>query len=143
MSRSEAIEIGLNVAERTENVEKLIWDVWIDIESEFRMRTPFDPLQEYLRAEPNSEVLTPIQQVNFPQGLPVGAYPQIVQAILSSNPTTISGLPPVDFDLELALVESEKFASRHRATGKILATRDQNVKINVNTIVMENSWRRL
>ena len=142
VSRSEAKEIGLNVAD-TNGVEDLIWKIWIDVESEFKMRIPFDPLQEYLRAEPSSKLLSPAQHVSFPQGIPQAAYPQIVQAILSSNPIAIDNLPLVDFSLDLALVESAKFASRCRAIGKIMATRDEKMKIDVNAIVLENSWRRL
>jgi hypothetical protein len=64
VNRTEALEIGLPVnKDRDKSLEKLMWDVWLDIESELKERTPFDIVIELLNSAEASKLLTPVSPI--------------------------------------------------------------------------------
>ena len=48
VSRSEAKKIGLKILVPPENLETLLWNIWIDFSSEMKCDVPFDPVSEIL-----------------------------------------------------------------------------------------------
>lgn len=70
MSRTEAKEIGLKVAASNPEVEGLMWKIWLDIEAELKIRSPFDPLTEVLASPASAALLAQSTQINLPNNLP-------------------------------------------------------------------------
>lgn len=47
VSKTEAKEIGLPVAKGDAKLEQAIWDVWLEIEKDLKMRVPFNPMEVF------------------------------------------------------------------------------------------------
>jgi Serine dehydrogenase proteinase len=132
VSRKEAQEIGLAVAESNEAVEDLMWEVWQDLESEMKTRVPFNAAFE-LAANPAAAAVlfAPTQQLQVPANLP----PQVMQNVLNQvlNGPPVVGVPPTDFEFIGAVIESPRLRRKLVAAGKILASRlpDNNIALSV------------
>jgi hypothetical protein len=138
VSRSEAKEIGLKVADSNSQVEDVMWQIWSDIEKELRIRTPFDPGKELANSQAGAILLAPPQQVNLPANLP----PQLAQQVLASvlGQIQVAAIPPVEFQLIHAVMESRRHASRFVVEGKILATRMPDLQLKMNLINTSSGW---
>ena len=70
VGRLEAQKMGLPVTIPNEELEELLWKVWIDYESEMKCNEPFNVVNEVL-ADPNaSAAINTIPVVNIPANLP-------------------------------------------------------------------------
>lgn len=139
VGRNEAKEIGLNVIEPDAELEKLLWETWLTIESDLKCRTPFTLLSELEKSTIAQELLGPIPTVsgipgNLPQQVLQQAYNQVLQNI------TVKQVDPVDYALEIALIESPRLAASFWIRGKIFATRRGPTDITVNDLKVFAGW---
>lgn len=143
LGRKEAEEIGLNVTAPDAELEKLIWDIHTDFESQLQTRVPFDPLAEYLR----DPLATPLLQSPPPFSIP----PQVAnnqQVILQLLQTYISQqlnvtLPTIEVELKHAFVESQRASSEFYARSRILVQRTLDMQFNGNVVVLNKGWRKV
>lgn len=139
VGRTEAKEIGLPVHEPSANLEKILWQVWLDIEDEMETTIPFNPLEIALKDPTVSTQLSgPIQQLQLPSNLPPNIMQQVMQQMLSN--INIVQVPPVSYALFQATLESVCCRSEFRTQGMIYATRRPDLSIAVNTTVTEQGW---
>lgn len=140
VNRIEAIELGLNVnTERDNDLEKLMWDIWLSVEDELKERSPFDPIFELLRSPEASKLLAPIPQMDLP-------VPQ--QMMLNSGLADIKKeahniVNPIDFKVVTAMVESSRAAYHNIMEGKILARRNPDLMIQYNRVVSSREWQKI
>lgn len=139
VGRKEAKEIGLKVIEPEERLEKLIWDVWLDLESEMKCRKPFNPMEEVAQSPVGQQLFANVPQVTIPSGLPAEIMQQVAQQILSQ--ISLVNLSPVDYEIRQAIIESPRKASAFVTNGKIYARRDVDLKISLNNVVLGSQWR--
>lgn len=140
VSRTEAKAIGLKVAEPQEDIESLMWEIWLDLESEMNIREPFNPMTLLRQDKACAALFAPVQQFNIPPGAP----PQILQQVLNQvMQQAIVSVPPTRFSNLQAVSESLRHASRFTSDGLVLASRLPDHKIQVNVIVERASWRDL
>ncbi len=60
INRKEAKQIGLrNITDSDEQLEKLMWDLFLEYENEIKSDEPFDPAMEFVAANPGLVVGTP------------------------------------------------------------------------------------
>ena len=52
INRKEAKDLGLKIARTTEKIEKLMWDLYLDYETEMLLDTPFRPLDDFIAQYP-------------------------------------------------------------------------------------------
>jgi Serine dehydrogenase proteinase len=70
VSRKEALEIGLPVNKQSDPVlEKMMWDVWLNIEAQLKERIWFDPTMELLNSKEASKLLSPVPQLKVPAAI--------------------------------------------------------------------------
>lgn len=132
VSRSEALELGLAVADRNDQVEELMWTIWQDLEGEMKTREPFNAAFELAANPAAAQVLfAPATQLQLPSNLPPPVMQQVLQNVLANIP--IAQVPPTDFEFVGAVIESTRVRRKMVAKGKILASRlpDHNIAFSV------------
>jgi len=142
VNRTEALEIGLPVNKvQDKSLEKLMWDVWLDIESELKERTPFDIVIELLNSPEAAKLLSPVPQFDVPASITVGShFNTTLTDIMTHAPTTVN---PVDFETTNAIVESSRLAFGNVTKGKILACRTPDLVIKFNRYYTSAQWEKL
>ena len=138
VNRTEAKDIGLKLADRDEELESLMWDVWCDLHDELKLREPYNPVT-VLREDPNCQQLfSPFPVINMPSNLPPQfaqqAYQAIAQQIMPIN------VPPAHFENIHAVMESSRYASRFVTSGLIFAARLPDQQLRVSTVVERQGW---
>jgi serine dehydrogenase proteinase len=129
LSRKEAKEIELPIAAANLQLEDLMWSIWLDLQTDLKLREAFVPL-ELLRADPNCQALfAPVPQLQIPPG----AAPAVVQAIAQAyfQQHGLLSVPPSPYEMTTALMESIRRASRHRVAGSIFAARGHDLDFKV------------
>ncbi len=138
VGRKEAKEMGLPIVEPDKDMEKLMWDIWKDIEEEMKCNEPFDPLRMILSDEETGKLLTTIPQVQLPPNLPPQILNQAINNVLSQ--ISVVQIKPIDFEQLSATVESIRCRSEYRVKGKISAVRLPDMNIAVNVIKTDYGW---
>ena len=139
VGRKEAKEIGLPVTDPDEELEKLMWAIWKDVEEEMSCNEPFDPLAIVLSDPEVSKLIGTIPQVQLPPNLPPQLLEQAFNAILRQ--VGIVEIKPVDYEMLSALVESVRCKSEYKVKGKISAVRLPDMTIKINTVKTEYGWK--
>ncbi len=139
VGRKEAKEIGLPVIEPDGETEKLMWDVWRDIEEQMECNQPFDPLKIILSDNEIAKKLTTVPQVQLPPNLPSQLLQQAINNILSQ--VGVVQIEPVNYEHLSAVVESIRCRSEYKVKGKISAIRRPDMNIVVNVIKEEYGWK--
>jgi len=137
VSRSEAKEIGLEIAPTDMNVEKVMWSIWLDLEEEFELREPFNPIT-LLRNDPQCQALfSPVPMLNLPPNLP----PQILNQFLSQLlPQLLVPVPPTRYSLLAAVMESTRLASRSVTEGSVFAARMPDLQVKIQLLADVQGW---
>lgn len=140
VSRKMARSLHLKVAEDDERLERLLWDAFLGLESYLAFRTPFDPLQHFIKQAPEGAIAAV-----SPLALPPNAPEQLVQQLWSQVANSaIQNLskPAVEVEQELvyAVVESTRRASEYRTSASLTAVRTTAGEIRLNTIQKSAEW---
>lgn len=128
LGRREARELGLSIVSPEPELERLMRDIWLDIEQEMRCRVPFDPMAE-LNARPAPPPQAPVQ-------VPVGP----------GAPGGRSGRQPevaVLFELILVVVESVRHATRFVQRGIIRPGRTPNGQAMAEVAPISSAWHAM
>jgi hypothetical protein len=142
LGRKEAIDIGLKVSEPNPEVEPTMWDIWLSIEQELQVRKPFNPVAVLLDDQiAGPLLLAPVQQINIPVNIPPQLAQQVLPNILAQVQIQIAQIPPVDFQVVNAIMESTRAASRCVSSGKIIASRMPDLQLRMNAIIREGGWK--
>src|SRR5262249_54364941 len=139
LGRTEAIQLGLPIAERDPETERLMWSVWRDIEDELIMRKPFNPLAELMSSTKGEAGLTMmVPQAKCPPGGPP------VQVMLNVPLADVfrGGLEiePARFTVVNALMESRRIASRFTTVGWIVGARAVDLNVAINVLTKSAHW---
>lgn len=138
---SEAKEIGLNVTIAAEPIDKLLWDIWLDIENELELRTPFYPLAYVQKNPACSRLFDPVLMLNLPANLADPHQQALLgQMINSMMSQFVVHVPATDYQVATVLVESKRLATRNVTTGKIFATRMPDFSFRINTTPLTVGW---
>ena len=119
VSRTEAKELELPVAERNDEVEKLMWLIWTDIEKEMEFREPFSAIR-VLKNDSASAGLFDATQIPA-----VGAPPLIRMAKMRQLN---------------AIMESSRHASRVITEGDVTGARHTDLSLKVNVLPYKEGW---
>lgn len=141
VSRSRAREINLAIAKEDTNLDKLMWDAYVGLESYMEFRIPFVPLQVYLSNPVAAATLRPLAPVNLPANAPPQIAQQVWQTALQTaiqNLTTAA--VEVPYRLINAVVESTRIASEYRTEGRLSAARAQDGQVRINGTDTYSRW---
>jgi hypothetical protein len=140
VSRKEALEIGLPVnEEQDQELDKLIWKIWLDLEEELKERQPFSPIIELLNSASAAELLAPVPQLHLPMNAPGPSY---FQADLPAIDGAKKEVQPINFEYLTALMESCRLSHVCATSGKILASRLPDLNVQFNVLTSFRGWRR-
>lgn len=135
---SEAKKIGLPVVNPPDDLKILLHKVLLSFETEMKFDTPFNPLETVLSDPQTAALLAPVNQIQLPANLPQPllqqAYNQVLQQI------NVAQIPPIDYNLFIACVESVYGKSHFKIDGKIFANRLPDNNISVNVIPIKSEW---
>jgi hypothetical protein len=138
LGRNEAKSIGLQVKEPPEDLEKLMWQVWEDIEVEMECRKPFSQLDIILNDPRAAHLLDPVPQVQIPSNLPQNVMDQVINKILQG--INVIQIEPIEYKIFYAAVESNRGRSAFEAKKKILACRLPDMNIAYNDILISQGY---
>lgn len=144
VSRSRARELHLRIANEDTELEKLIWDAFLGIESYMMLRKQFDPFQHYLNDPAGALALRPMPPVRLPPNAPNDLAQQVWQAAANNALQSLTGEPvEVEFAVVHALIESIRVASQFRKAGKLHVTRNPNGGFSLTATDTDLGWRRV
>lgn len=138
LHRSEVSQMGLPVKHPPEDLQNLMWELWLDYENEMECNSPFDPLFIVLKDPNAAPLLSPVSQVQMPANLPPNLMQQATKQILQQ--IGIITIPPVDYSVLASSLESTRCHSQARIEGKIFATRRPDMTIAVSVIRYPQKW---
>ncbi len=104
-------------------------------------RVPFDPLGEVENNPAAAPLFAPIPQVNIPANLPPQVAQQAYQQVLGQ--INVQAVPPTDFQLVHAMIESRFLASWSRTRGKVFATRIPPLELKLNVVKTFSGWEKI
>jgi Serine dehydrogenase proteinase len=144
VSRSRARELKLKVADDDKDLEKLIWEAFLGLESYMELRQPFIALQHYLADPRGPAALRPVAPVVLPPNTPPQVAQGIWQAAANQALQNLAG-PAVEVPYRIvnAVLESTKIAAECVTTGKLSAARNINGEIQLSGTDTESSWKRV
>jgi hypothetical protein len=141
VSRTRASELQLKVAASDVELDTLIWNAYLAIESYLQLRIPFHPLQHFLASPEGAAAAKPTGPLQIPPNTP----PQIVEnlwqhlAQQAIAKATGSGVE-VPYSLVNAIVESARVASECRTAGKLVLSRIVGGEIQLSAIDTDAGW---
>lgn len=138
LGKTEAKKIGLNVIDSNDKIEKLIWQVWEDIEDEMQCNKPFNILEIIFNDKKISKLIEPVPQVQIPSNLSPQLLQQVVKNILSS--IKFQSIPPIDYNLYFATLESIRCKSECWTKNKVNVVRMPDMNLAINNIEISSGW---
>lgn len=138
LSKTEAKELGLKIADSDPEIEKLIWDIYADLEQEMKMQDSYDPMAEFLSSPNAAFLLASPPFVNLPGNLNPQIAEQIWHNILNQI-ATLQG-PVVDFELKQAAIESIYHSEIFITKGKIIGSRLPDLNYRIATPKLFSGW---
>ncbi len=140
LGRKEAIGIGLRIADRNEQVERLMWKIWLDVEMELQVRRPFSPLFVLMRSGPAKAKLTEkVQQAKYPPG---GPPLQVVTQLQVSKIFEGSEVESSPFEAINAIMESTRAASRFITKGTVIGARSMDLNVRAAILPESTQWEK-
>lgn len=138
VGRKEAEEIGLPITEPEAQLEKLLWEVWLDYESEMKCNTDFNVIKEIL-SDPNSaSIVKSIPTIPIPANLPEpqkqAVYNQIVSRLAVSQQQALS------IKLLVASIESVNKSTGFFNDIIIHYWRDAGMNLKFNVTISGTGW---
>jgi len=135
---TEAKKIGLPVINPNDELKELLHEVLISFENEMKFDSPFNPLEIVLSDPQTASLLAPVNQIQLPANLPSKILQQAYNNVLQQ--IQVAQIPPLDYDLFIACVESVYCKSHFRINGKIFSNRLPDNNISVNVIPVKSEW---
>lgn len=132
VSRTRAKALHLRIADEDPQLERLIWDAYVGLESYMAFRVPFIPLQVYMADPTAAAALRPVAPVNLPSNTPPQLLQQIWNTVFQNATQNLANAAiEVPYSLINAVVESIRLASEFRTEGRFSASRGPNGEIQI------------
>ncbi len=141
VSPKEARDLGLKIAKNDKTLDELLWQVYLDLESQMEMRIPFDPLGVCLADPSNAFLIGAPPTVNVPSNMPQQLLLQFWQNYCNNQIATQQCVPQ-DFELIQAVVESTRYSSQFVSRGKVYAARKPDLDYIVGTPKTYAQWEK-
>lgn len=141
LSRHEAKTIGLNIIEPDSEEERLMWEIHESFDNELKVRTPFNPLADFLADQNAQPYLSSPPPINLPSNVDQNTVNQLLMNYFNSQ--VMITPPKVVVELKHAFVESLSKASEFYSKQQILATRLLDLTFKVNMVALEGGWREV
>ena len=137
VTKSEAKQLGLKISDSDSEIERIIWAIYTDFETEMKMCEPFDPYSEYFSNPNTAFMLEPPPVVNLPSNIDPQIEQEIVNNIITSS---IKAGVTIDYKLLYASIESINHSDMFINKGKIMGTRLPNLNYDIGVIHISAKW---
>lgn len=139
VSRTEAIDMGLKVEKPSSKVEKMMWDIWKDFESEMKCNNPFDPISEVISNPILAQKINNVPVVAVPANLPSQAQQILMQQLI--NQVQIVTQSSVQVDALIGCIESKRIGFNYNIVLTILAWRNFDMQVGINITTSPSGWK--
>ena len=141
VSRTRARDLQLKVADNDQELERLIWDAYLGIESHMEFRAPFVPLEHFIDTA-GQDALTPTAPLVLPPNAPEQVVQQIWNQVANRAVQRLTADQPVEVPYELlpAIIESRRRASVFRTRGTMTAVRMTGGEVHLNMTQTQACW---
>lgn len=141
VSRTRARDLQLKVADNDQELERLIWNAYLGIESHMEFRSPFVPLEHFIDTA-GDDALTPAAPLVLPPNAPEQVVQQVWTQVANRAVQRLAEDPPVEVSYELvpAIIESRRRASAFRTRGSMTAVRMTSGEIHLNMTQTQARW---
>lgn len=141
VSRTEAIEMGLNVEKPTKNLEKIMWDIWKDFEDEMKCKIAFDPISEVMNNSVVASKLNNVSVISIPANLP----PQLQQQAFQTAASQIKAVTQSSIQISVLLgcIESIEIGYNINTTLNVLAWRNFDMSVGINLTQTSEGWNKI
>jgi hypothetical protein len=142
VSRKRAKKLELQVADPDAELERLIWNAYLGLESYMGLRTPFVPLSAFLAEPGAAATLAPTAPLAVPPDIPPPVVQKIWEAAANQalQRAQTAGIE-VGYSLVNAVVEGGRVASEYRTDGRISAIRQPTGEIRLTLTETNAGWR--
>lgn len=142
VSRTRARELQLKIGKDDKELESLIWQAYLSLESYMLLKEPFHPMLHYLSDETARASLKPMSALRIPPNTPPELVQQLWNAMAQQALQALqSDAPRVQFDNINALIESPRLAFEHYTRGEISAFRVPGGDLKVEGLNTSLGWR--
>jgi hypothetical protein len=141
VSRSRARALQLKIADTNPQLEELIWQAYLGLESYMELRSAFNPLEHFIK-NGGDAVIRP----SAPLVLPPNAPAQMVNQLwgqVAQNAVNALAQPAleVNYSIVNALIESTRSASEYRTGGSLSAARLSSGEVQLSATDKDTGWR--
>jgi hypothetical protein len=141
VNRKEAADIGLPInKDRDEKLEDFMWKSWLSIEKDLKEHYPFNPLHIVLNSSEAGKLLAPVPQLDLPMSATASANYQ--STLKDTKAAVTEQIKPIDFECQIATVESARMAHVCVVRGKILSCRTPDLVIQFNALTTFRGWEK-
>ena len=141
ISRSRARELQLKIAEDDSELERLLWDAFLAIESHMELRSAFNPLHIFMadaQAAASLQMAPALQlPADTPQDIALQIWNQTAQAALQKAAGSYTS---PSYEQVNAIMESVRVASEFRIRGEIDARR-VGLNVEVSCTDRSSGWQ--
>jgi hypothetical protein len=143
VSRTRARKLDLKIAPNNTELERLMWEAYTGIESYMELRTPFIPVQHYLKNGGADALATkaPLRlPPNAPKPVIEAGWNRVLQIALQemAEPAV-----EVEYSLVHAILESPRLASEARQTGILTGARVAGGEVQLSGVDTKSGWQRV
>ncbi|MEM1098126.1 MAG: hypothetical protein AAGH92_04990 [Planctomycetota bacterium] len=137
VSRTEAIEIGLEVKKEEDEIESdLMWRIWLDLEADLKERQPFSPIIELMNSSCAEHVASAPPQLALAENAGVSYTAASIQETQQAS----QSIEPVEYGYINAMIETHETAFSSVTKGKILASRKPDLEVQWNALTSFHGW---
>ena len=141
VSRTEAIGMGLKIEKPSDNLEKMMWDIWKDFENEMKCNKVFDPMNEIMSSQTFKEKLNNVPIISLPVNTTAQTQQAIMQAIIPQIKQSIQ--TTFEQPVLLGCIESVNIGYNINIILNILAWRNFDMQIGFNMTTFSPGWNKI
>ena len=138
VGRTEAKRLGLDIIEPNDELEKLLWQVWMDFANEMKVDKSFNPISEIMENLIVKKDLEVIPVISYPANIPQEIVKQkMIQLIQQTGVTMQKNL---EVECLIAAIESPRKVYQVVDEIKIAYWRNLNMELNTNFTILSKGW---
>lgn len=141
LSCKEASEIGLKIEMADDKIDKLLWSIHKDLESEFLNLVPFNPITEFLKTEGTDIYTQSPPPLTLPAQINQQTAMQMLNEYVQSQLRAV--IPKVEQELTLAALESTRIASQCFSKIRIMVVRTPDLRLIANVVPVDGGWKNI
>ena len=138
VDRREAKNIGLPIVYANDEINSLLWSIWLDYSNEMKCDNAFDVTREIM-ADPQAQAsISTIPIVNLPVNTPQDVAKQILTSVAQKIPVTTQST--IKHRVLCAAIESAEFAKALYNDIEILSWRGLDASLEFRCNIVPSGW---